>query len=163
MAQFIHLFGEKNIERIRKNGIKAHRNAWGNNRGVFCFPQTENFVVNHQWMRELRRFRGTNIIAARFRLPDTELVLLGRYNDVHLEVSASEAIGITREHKSPLGLEAIVLRSILKKELLSIYHPPKVTGWRYYPEAKGKQPCGCPYCQRGEPYSRAIREKYRNS
>ena len=113
-------------------------------------------------MRELRRFRGSNLLVARFRIPDMESVLLGRYNEEHLEVSAAEALGIARLHESPLGLEVVVLRTIRPKELESIYRPPKVSGWRYYPESKGRQPCGCPYCQRGEPYSRSIRERYNN-
>lgn len=163
MAQFIHLFDERNLGKIRRNGLKGQKHTFGNRRGVFCFPQTENFVVNHQWMRELRRFRGTNIMAVRFRIQDSEPVLLGRYNEKHLEVSASEAVGIAREHESPLGLEVVILRNIFSKELQSFYVPPKVTGWRYYPEAKGKKPCGCPYCQRGEPYSRAIKDAYNDT
>ena len=160
MALFIHLFDERNFELIRRIGIKSQKNAWSDRQGVFCFPQTENFVVNHQWIRELRRFRGANLMAVRFRILDTETVLLGRYNENHVEFSASAAIGTVREHNAPLGLEVIVPRSIKPKELQNFYVPPKVTGWRYSPNAKGKKPCGCAYCQRGEPYSKAIREAY---
>ena len=160
MAQFIHLFDERNLGRIRRNGLKKSRVARVGTRGVFCFPQTENFVLNHQWMRELRRFRGLNLMAARFRVEDSQPVLIGRFNEEYLEVSAAESVGIARQHDSPLGLEVILPRAVLPKELQSFYRPPKVSGWRYYPEARGRQPCGCPYCQRGEPYSRRIRERY---
>ena len=46
------------------------------------------------------------------------------------------------------------------KEIIAIYKPPKVGGWRYYPESHNRKPCGCPCCQRGEPFSKKIQERY---
>ena len=161
MAQFIHLFDERSLSGIKKNGIKKSKGSSFN--GVYVFPQTEDFVVNHQWMRELKRRDSLNILAARIRISDDTLVTLGKYNEEHIEVIASEAIGITREHDDPMGLEVIIPRSILPNEIKSIYKPQKVTGWRYFPKAKGVPPCGCSYCQRGEPYSKKLKDDYKNN
>ena len=158
MAQFVHLLDENDAARIKRDGIRIAR-ARGL-KGVFLFPLTENFVVSHQWMRELRRTRGQSLLAARLRLSDTERVLLGKYNEEHVEVSAARAIGIAREHRDPMGLEVILRRSVEAKEIESFYRPPKVVGWRYYPAAHGRRPCGCPYCQRSEPFGRRIRDAY---
>jgi hypothetical protein len=157
VAQFIHLASEDNRRSIRQGGIKVSRAR--RVRGVYAFPQTEDFVINHQWMRELRRFTGSTIVAVRFRIRDSERVLIGKFNEQHLEVNAAEAIGIARAHKDPLGLEVVIPRRISAREIESIYTPPKVTGWRYYPAAKGRKPCPCPVCQRGEPFSKGIRSR----
>jgi hypothetical protein len=94
MAQFIHLFDENDAARIRRSGIRIARAKWRKLNGVFLFPLTENFVVSHQWMRELRRRRGQAMLAARIRVDDAEPVLLGKYNEPHVQVEAAEAIGI---------------------------------------------------------------------
>jgi hypothetical protein len=158
MAQFIHLAGESDRRSIRQSGIKVSRS--GRLAGVYAYPQTENFVVNHQWMRELKRIRGKPMIAVRFRIADSERVLIGKFNAEHIEVSASEAVGIARDHEDPLGLEVVIPRSVRTGEVKSFYVLPKAVGWRYYPAAKGRKPCGCPYCQRGEPFSKDIRRAY---
>ena len=111
-------------------------------------------------MRELRRQRGQQLLAARIRLNDGERVLLGKYNEDHIEVTAARAIGIVRQHHDPMGLQVVLPRSVSRKEIESFYRPAKVVGWRYYPAARGRSPCGCPYCQRGEPFGRRIREAY---
>ena len=159
MAQFIHLADTKHRNLIGRNGIKRSRLGSGE-RAVYAFPQTEDFVVSHQWMRELRRFRSLNMIAVKFRIPDAEPVTIGKFNETHIEVTAAEAIGIARLHDDPLGLEVKIPRGINPKEIMSFYTPEKVSGWRYYPKAKGRKPCGCRYCQRGEPFSQRIREGF---
>jgi hypothetical protein len=160
MAQFIHLFDENDAARLQRGGIRVVKVKWRKRQGVFLFPLTENFVISHQWMRELRRRRGQSLRVARIRLRDSERVLVGKYNEDHIEVSAARAIGIVREHRDPLGLEVILPRSVRPKEIESFYSPPKVVGWRYAPAARGRSPCGCPYCQRGEPFSSSIRAAY---
>jgi hypothetical protein len=163
MAQFIHLLDERDAGRIRRSGIRVRRVKWRKRNGVFLFPLTENFVVTHQWMRELRRMDGRIVLAARIRIEDDEPVLLGKYNDEHIPMRAAEAIRIVREHNEPAGLEVILPRSIKPKEIESIYRPPKVIGWRYYPGSRGRRPCGCPFCQRSEPFGKRIREAYEKS
>ena len=159
MAQLIHLASAEDRNALRKGGIKPSRLRSGG-RAVYAFPQTEDFVVNHQWMRELKRRTFIRMLAVRFRIPDGETVSIGKYNAEHIDVTAAEAIAIARSHDDPMGLEVLVPRAIRPKEIISFYTPPKVSGWRYYPEAKGRKPCACPYCQRGEPFSRKIRESY---
>jgi hypothetical protein len=160
MAQFVHLFDENDVARIRHHGIRVTKSKWRKLNGVFLFPLTENFVVSHQWMRELRRRRGQSLLAARIRVDDAEPVLVGKYNEEHVQVHAAEAIGIARKHQDPMGLEVILPRSVKPKEIESVYRPPKVVGWRYYPAARGRRPCGCPYCQKGEPFGKRLREAY---
>lgn len=94
MALFIHLFDERDAAKIRRGGIKASEMRARKEKGVYVSPQVENYVVAHQWMRELRRRAGKIMLAARIRIPDDEPVLLGRFNEEHLSVTAAEAIGI---------------------------------------------------------------------
>src|SRR5262245_2739425 len=117
MAQFIHLFDEKHASRIRRDGIRAPKVRWRKTRGVFLFPLTENFVASAQWMGELRRGKGQSLLAARIRVSDTEPVLLGKFNEEHIEVQAASAIGIVREHQDPMGLEVILPRAVRAKEI----------------------------------------------
>jgi hypothetical protein len=163
MAQFIHLLDSNDASRIRRGGIRVVKSKSRKVNGVFLFPLTENFVISHQWMRELRRLRGQTLLAARIRLDDEEPVLLGKFNEPHMPLTAAEAIGIVREHNDPLGLEVILPRSVKAKEIESFYRPPKVIGWRYYPNARGRPPCGCSYCQKGEPFGKRIRTLLRTS
>src|SRR6267154_2978248 len=100
MAQFVHLAAENNRRSILRSGIKVSR-AKRTLAGVFAHPQVESFLVSHQWMREIRRFKGATIIGVRFRIPDAERVWLGRFNDEHIDVAASEAVGIARKHIEP--------------------------------------------------------------
>ena len=159
MAQFIHLLDANDASRVKRAGIRVFKSRWRRLNGVFLFPLTENFVVSHQWMRELRRRRGQTLLAARIRIDDAETVLIGKYNEDHMQVRAADAIRIVREHVDPLGLEVILPRSVRPKEIESFYRPPKVVGWRFYPAARGRRPCSCPYCQKGEPFGRRIRER----
>jgi len=160
MAQFIHLLDQRNAASIRRGGIKIARFTRRPIKGVFVQALTEDFQFTHQWMRELGRRRGPSLIAARLRIDDDEMVYIGKFNQDHLRCKAAEAIGIARSHTDSMGLEVVIPRAIRPKEIASIYRPPKVVGWRYYPAARGRRPCGCPYCQRGEPFSRPLRERY---
>ena len=161
MAVFVHLFDAKNRAAIARGGIRQSRcNVNGVRRGVYATPQLADHLVTHQWMRELRRVDGRVVLAVRFRIPDDELVYIGKYNEDHLEVTASRAIDTARAHEDPLGLEVVIPRSIDRREIVKVYKPPKVAGWRYYPASRGRRPCGCPYCQRGQPYGRRIRRRY---
>jgi hypothetical protein len=95
-----------------------------------------------------------------FKVPNDELVLVGKYNGEKLEMTASEATATFLAHADPMGLEVVVPRKIAPKEIARTYLAPRVTGSRYYPEAKGKQPfCRCKFCNRGEIRAqRLIRE-----
>ena len=61
-----------------------------------------------------------------------------------------------------LGFETIILGGVPASAIIRVTPMRPITGWRYFPEAKGREPCGCPVCQsRGEPFSRSIRERWR--
>jgi hypothetical protein len=154
MATFVHLADAKNLKRIKSNGIRAGK------KGVFCAPVTRNFGVTHQWARELKRTGVKSLICVQFRIPDDEVVSLGKYNGEKVQLTAAEAIATVAVHTAPFGLEVICGRRILPREIMRMYPAPTIVGWRYYPEAKGKKPfCHCRFCNRGEIRAqRLIRE-----
>ena len=160
MAIFVHIFAEEDKFNILRNGIKVVKTKWREIDGVFVSPVTEDYSQTHQWLREVQRVRNVPKLAVRVRIPDDELVYIGKYNEEHLRVRAAEAIAIARKHEEPAGLEVIVPRAITADEVLKTYRPPKMAGWRYHPNAKGTKPCGCPYCQRGEPGAKKLRAQY---
>jgi hypothetical protein len=154
VASFIHIADANNRRLIEKNGIKAGRS------GVYCTPVIKDFSVTHQWSRELKRKGVKSLLCFQFRIPDEELVTVGMYNGDKMLMSAAESVATIASHTAPLGLEVIIKRRILPAEIARIYPAPKITGWRYYPGAKGKKPfCHCRYCNRGEIRAqRLIRE-----
>jgi len=160
MPQFIHLTDERLLARLKKSGIRMTN--WGRNiRGVYATPVMKDFQVSHQWLRELKN-RGIRTIGAlQFKIPDEEGVLVGRYNEKPLAVTAAQAVKVFMDHSTGLGLQILVLRRIEPKEITRSYVPRQIIGWRYHPDAHGKPPfCGCDYCQRGLIKNRKIREKY---
>jgi hypothetical protein len=87
------------------------------------------------------------LVCVQFRIPDEEIVLIGKYNGEKVQMNASEAAGAVQKHADPMGLEVIIPRKIMPKEITRTYPAPLLTGWRYYPEAKGKKPfCHCKFC-----------------
>lgn len=158
MPQFIHLADDRKIRLILKNGIRAQRLHTG--RGLFATPVLPDYYLSHQWLRELRR-RGIQLISAvQFHVSDDVPVRVGRYNEDHIDTTASEAVRIFMEHTSGLGLEVILPSSIPAKAITRAYTPEQITGWRYYPEAHGRKPCGCSYCQRGQIKNRKLRKAW---
>ena len=160
MARFIHLTDERLLARLKKSGIRT--TLWGKKvRCVYATPVLRDFQVSHQWLRELKH-RGIRTIGAiQFKIPDEEEVLVGRFNEEPLAVSAAQAAKVFMDHSSGLGLQVLIRRRIEPKEITRTYVPTQIIGWRYFPEAHGKPPfCGCAYCQRGLIKNRKIREKY---
>ncbi len=162
MALFVHLANEKETNSIRRVGIKPRRQsqlvAYGFRRIVFAMPVVDNFYVSHQWLRELKRKGQRTIVGVYFRIPDNQQVMVGHYNQSHQIMLASEAVGVVFNNERPEGFEVIIPRRIAPAEVLKINSLPQVMGWRYYPDAKGKRPCGCPYCIKGDIKSKRIRE-----
>ena len=159
MVSFIHITDKKDEQLIMRNGIGAARRRTGV-RSVYATPVVPNFATAHQWARELKRRGIRTLICVQFKIPDEELVLVGQYNGEKLEMAAAEALGAVLNHTDPMGLEVIIPRRITAREVTRTYPAPRITGWRYYPNAKGKQPfCHCKWCNRGEiRASRIIRE-----
>ena len=123
-------------------------------------PVLPDFTTTHQWARELKRRSIRTHICVQFRIPDEDPVLVGYYNGEKMEMTAADAVGAVLDHNDPLGLEIVVPRTIDPGEITRTYPAPRVTGWRYFPAAKGKPPfCRCKYCNRGEIRAqRLIRE-----
>ncbi|MHC5021427.1 MAG: hypothetical protein ACYTGX_15250 [Planctomycetota bacterium] len=112
-------------------------------------PVLPNYVVSHQWLRELRRWRPAVITGIYFRIGDDEEVSVGHYRQVHRRMTASEAAGTVMHAEQPEGFEVIVLRRVEAGEIYRVKRLPQVTGWRYHPGANGTRPCPCDFCQRG--------------
>lgn len=159
MATFIHICAASNQARIRRSGLRVTRTKHRRHDGVFAVPVVESYYHTHQWLRELKRHQNIPKMVVRFRIPDDEQVFIGRYNQEHITVTAARAVAMVRSHTDPLGLEVIIPRAIRPSEILKTFRPLKPVGWRFHPEAKGTEPCGCDYCQRGEPYGRRIRAR----
>lgn len=156
MAAFVHLTTQSNVTRIRRSGIRAAKGA----PGVYAMPVVPEFHRSHQWLRELRRWNGgRSLLAVYFRIPADTPAVFGRYNRAHTEGTADEATAALMALDEAAGFEAAILRDIAPGEITSIKTLPQLTGWRYFPEAKGKKPfCTCEYCQKGLPFSRRLRE-----
>ena len=161
MATFVHLAPEKSIKSILRSGINARVANPEMPKGVFAMPVTPNFYVSHQWLRELKRSGQRTFEAVYFKLPDEEVVWVGHYNGESIEVTAAEAVGIILNSESTEGYEVFIPRKVSAKEIHRTKRLPQVLGWRYFPGAKGRRPCGCPVCQpRGEIKSQRIRKAY---
>lgn len=159
MISFLHIADKKAEASIVKNGLRAARRKTGP-RGVYAVPVVPSYATTHQWARELKRRGVRTLICVQFRIPNDESVLVGKYNGERLQMTASEAAGAVLNHTDPMGLEVIIPRRIMPKEITRTYLAPRITGWRYYPAAKGKSPfCNCKFCNRGEIRAkRLIRE-----
>jgi hypothetical protein len=159
MASFIHIADKKNEQAILRNGIKLTKRRSGV-QGIYAMPVVPNFASTHQWARELKRRPIRTLICVQFRIPDEDSVLVGKYSGEKLEMNAAEAVRAVLTHIDPMGLEVLIPRKINAKEITRTYLAPRVTGWRYYPTAKGKPPfCHCKWCNRSEIRAqRLIRE-----
>jgi hypothetical protein len=157
MPLLVHLTPEKKVAAIRRTGIKPGRKMGA----VFAMPVLQNFIVTHQWLRELRRKGQRSYWGLYFRIPDDEIVWFGHYNSDHVEISAAAAVGIIMKVDDPLGMQIIVERRIETKEIMKIRPLPQVIGWRYLPHAHEKRLCVCPCCvRRGQPFSRKLRKEW---
>ena len=165
MPHFVHIADERDSAATRRTGLKLPRPAVKPSagqvpQGVFALPVTPNFVVSHQWVRELKR-RGYRVaVGVYFRVSAEEPVWAGKYNEAKVQMSAGQAAAqLWREQT--LGFEVILPRSVSASDIESIKALPQKLGWRYFPEAHERGIfCGCECCQRGSIKSRRIRLAY---
>ena len=161
MAVLVHLAPWPAVARIQKNGIRRSPARGPLPSGVFAMPVSRSFYASHQWLRELKRSGQRTIGAVYFRISDDETVWFGHYGKGHAPMRAAEAAGHVAAAASPEGFQVLVPRRIEAPEIIRVKELRQVIGWRYYPDAHGARPCGCPGClARGEIRSRAIRERY---
>jgi hypothetical protein len=161
MAILTHLAAEKAAGSIQRSGIKAFSAGHGSPRGVFCMPGQPNFLVTHQWLRELKRRGQRTIVAIDSRLPSGEPVWVGHYGRPHQKFSVGRAISMLMRIPDALGFEIIVPRSIRPDEIVRIRTPRQVLGWRNFTNAHGKRPnCACRMClPKGSIKSRRLRHR----
>jgi hypothetical protein len=161
MATLVHLTSATRLRRILRAGIKPEATGFGAS-GVFAMPVTPNYVVSHQWTRELRKWGRGRIVAVYFRVPDDEPVKVGRYNRPHEDMTAAQAVAtLMRQGDDALGYEVIIPHGIPPQAITRTRLISSRVGWRHYPGAHSRRPCGCPACvTRGEYNSRRLREKY---
>ncbi len=163
MAMFVHLTAADRVEKIKRNGIRRLRKPrWGYPGGIYAVPVTQNFYISHQWLRELKR-RGVRTFAGvYFRVPDDDRVWLGHYGTAHQEMSAAEAVAAFLSAEDRQGWQVVIPQAIEPKQIHRVRDLPKLLGWRFAPDAKGKKPfCGCDFCAKGEYGARKRREEYR--
>jgi hypothetical protein len=158
MVSFIHIADKNNEQAILRNGIKAVKRRAGL-RGVYATSVVPSFATAHQWSREMKRRGMRALICVQFKIPDEDPVLVGAYNGEKVEMTPAEALGAVLKHTDPMGLEVVVPRKIDAREITRTYLAPQITGWRYYPAAKGKPPfCHCNECPNRRVCS-GVREK----
>jgi hypothetical protein len=164
MAMFVHLAPEKRSKAILRSGLRLPPARPGRIRGVYAMPVTRNYVVSHQWLRELKRRGDRAFVAVHFRVPDDQVVHVGHYGRAPARVTAAEAVAAVLLAGDAEGYEVLVPRAIRPAEIHAIRDVRQVLGWRYFPGSHGKRPCGCPVCQpRGEIKSRGIRRRFEES
>jgi hypothetical protein len=84
MVSLVRIADKNDEASIVKNGISAAKRKAGR-RGVFAVPVLPNFTITHQWARELKRRGVRTLICVQFRVPNDELVLVGKYLGEHLK------------------------------------------------------------------------------
>jgi hypothetical protein len=159
MAMFVHVTTAEKARAVKRAGLKPGR-AW---RSLFAMPVVPNFVMTHQWTRELQRWSRQRMVGVYFRIPDAETVRVGRFNQPKQSMTAAEASALARTAET-LGFEVEILRPIGKKDIHAVRDLRGIVGWRHYPGANGVKPCGCPACvMRGEPGGRRLRAAFEES
>ncbi len=168
MPLLVHIAPEPEAGKIRRYGIAPRR--WPPDpvrhpqydRVVWAFPVLESFTLTHQWMRELKRWGRTTLVAVAFRIPDDQAVFARHYLDLPHFMTAAEAVGIIRAAPDHRGYEVMVPRRIAAGEIVRIRILPRAIGWRYYPAAKNsdRRPCDCPMClPRAEVKAKRYRDR----
>jgi len=152
---------QRAARRIERSGIAARSRGRAGGRGVYCMPVLPSFALTYQWVRELRRWHPGVLVAVHMRLPDDELVTVGRYGCTPSEVTAARAVALVRGLDDPRGYEVFVPRAVTGGEVRQIRDVPQGVGWRYLPGAHGRKPCACPACfQPGTFKAAALRRRY---
>lgn len=159
MPTLVHLADERNLSRIKKNGLRIGKKM----PGIYCMPVLKDFFVSHQWLRELKRSGGNSFVGVYFKINSSEKVYAGRYNHDHKHIELGEAIKEIESLSDPLGYEIIINRKITAKEIQKIKHLPQTIGWRYKPDSHGQFPCACDYCQRGKINANRVRNRLGDS
>jgi hypothetical protein len=157
---FVHITSENVARKAKRGGIRPRQSKGRSLHGVFAMPVTPNFLVSHQWVREMKQWRPGPMVGVYFRVSDSELVWVGRYNEQHQRMTAAQAAAYVMSQTTMTGVQVIIPRRIVPSEILRVRSFRSLMGWRHYPDAHGKRPWACACCQRDAYGSRKIRDKY---
>jgi hypothetical protein len=158
MAMFVHITTVKLARAIKRSGLRPKRRST-----LFAMPVVPNFMMTHQWTRELQKWSRQRMVGVYFRIPDDMPVLIGPFNGLKRMMPAAEASARMRAADA-LGLEIELGLPVSAKDIHAIRSLRGVIGWRHFPGANGIKPCGCPICvARGEPGGRKLRAAFEKS
>ena len=118
MPTFVHITSEDIAKNANRGGIRPGKRNGRLLRGVFAMPVTPSFQVTHQWVRELKQWRRGTMVGIYFRISDSELVWIGRYNEEHKQMTAAEAAAHVMAQTTMTGVQVIIPRRIIPKEIV---------------------------------------------
>jgi len=150
--RFLHLAPAARERSIRRSGLAGARASFPDAAGaalvlpraVYAMPVVPDFWTSHQWTREMRRRNGERLVAVHFRLPDDELVHVGRYAQPHRLLPAAAAARWVMDH--PEGAEIVVPRKVTRREVVAVRQAPQLVGWVQSPDEKDPFGCVCAVC-----------------
>ncbi len=164
MAMFVHIADSRQQRSLERAGIRPAGRRREPGWGVYAMPVLPNYFVSHQWLRELKRGGSKSMVGVHFRIADREAVVVGHYRAAHEAMTAARAVRLIMAAADARGYEVLIPRKIEPSEIHAIRPVSQVIGWRYYPDAHGKRPCGCPVCiPRGSIKSRRLRDAFEAS
>jgi HEAT repeats len=150
--RLVHLARASAERAIRKGGLRGAKASVATSptggivlaRAVYAMPVVADFWTTFQWLRELRRGHDEQLVAVYFRVPDSESVHCGRYNEPHVvRTAAAAAVWVL---KNPAGAQVVVPRSVAPKDITGIKRVKQLVGWTEVPEPSKKFACVCSAC-----------------
>lgn len=150
--RLVHLARASAERAIRRNGLKGAKATVATSpttsmafaRAVYAMPVVADFWTTFQWLREMRRGHDERLVAVYFRVPDSEPVHCGRYNETHVLRTAAASAAWVREN--PAGAQVVVGRSVAVKDVIGVKRVKQLVGWTDVPEPSKKFACVCPAC-----------------
>lgn len=150
LAMFVHLTDARLAPAIRRNGLRAARyplqpaqtQAGGPAlppRAVFCVPMLPDIQASFQWLRTLKASGYRTAMAVRFRVSDEQPVWASHYREWPKPMRAAEAVELFLRSPDPRGLQVMIPRSIAAGEVQRIHGVRQIFGWRWQPDAHGKE------------------------
>src|SRR5688572_6618962 len=125
MPMFVHITSEDVAKKARRGGIRPAQPKGRPLNGVFAMPVTPNFQISHQWVREMKQWRRGSMVGVYFRIPDDEMVWVGRYNEQHQQLTAAQAAAQVMAQTIMTGVQVVIPRRIFPKEVVHIRSLPQ--------------------------------------
>lgn len=160
MPTFVHITSEDTAKKAKRGGIQPAKPSGRPLRGVFAMPVTPSFQFTHQWVREVKQWRRGMMVGVYFRIPDSELVWAGHYNEQLRQMTAAHAAAHVMSQTTMTACRLSSRVGSYRRRFFAFAVCCNWSVWRHYPDAHGKQPWSCPCCQRDAYGSRKIREWY---